>query len=89
MVWAVVNTENDVPRIFTEDFLAREYMIEMLLYHKKKWDYDNEDYLECMSELDNSYETREEEAYFGTYLGELSINAYHVSVSDNYKRGDF
>lgn len=89
MVWVVVNTENDTPRVFTEDFLAREYMMDMLLYHKNKWRYDNEDYLECMSELEDSYETREEEAHFGTYLGELSISAYHVSIGDNYKKGDF
>ena len=89
MVWVVVNTENDTPRVFTEDFLAREYMMDMLLYHKNKWGYDNDEYLECMSELEDSYETREEEACFGTYLGELSISAYHVSIGDDYKRGDF
>lgn len=68
------------PEIFTSAKEVYDFMKEIFIEHGKRYGFDSEDIEECYKELYESYSTYEITGYFGSYLGERSLNCYMRTI---------
>ena len=75
-IYIYIESNTNEPEVHMSVESALESMIADLKYHAERWDYDEDDLNGAIKELKEDASSSANDHWFGTYLGELSVNCY-------------